>query len=212
MKKIFILAALLMTGMLAQAQDLSLGAGYLYSTLTSQTGNTKESNEVTSGAYLGGSFNIPIVGELGLAPGLYYSILTGQGTGSYLDGLVQGRVKFAEHAINLPVYLNYGMELGHADLFIFAGPTFQYGISSKYKTEVAFPWAGVSGKTMLDSYKDLSMNRFNIYMGGGLGVDLNELLRITIGFDYGLLDLDKSDEDCKQYRYNFKVGVAYLFD
>lgn len=212
MKKIFILTALLMTGTLAQAQDLSLGAGYLYSTLTSQTGNTKESNEVTSGAYLGGSFNIPIVGELGLAPGLYYSILTGQGTGSYLDGLVQGRVKFAEHAINLPVYLNYGMELGHADLFIFAGPTFQYGISSKYKFEGSIPLVGFGAREEIDSYKDLSMGRFNIYMGGGLGVDLNELIRVTVGFDYGLLDLDKSDENCKQYRYNFKVGVAYLFD
>ena len=47
---------------------------------------------------------------------------------------------------------------------------------------------------------------------GGLGADLNNLLRVTIGFDYGLLNLYKGDnENTKYNRYNFRVGVGYLF-
>lgn len=212
MKKIYaIAAALFLTGMLAQAQDLSAGVGYLYSTMSEKVGN-KTNNEVTSGAYLGVSYNIPIVDGLGIAPGFYYSILTGRGTGSILLGLGTGTVKFSEHALNIPLYLNYGMELGHANLFFFAGPTFQFGLSSKYKAEADVPLAGLIAKGEVNNYKDLNMGRFNVYMGGGIGVDLNEILRITVGFDYGLVNLNKNGTGDKSNRYNLKIGVGYLFD
>lgn len=215
MKKLYVFAAaLLMTGALAQAQELSFGAGYLNSTLTGKYNGSQQNDEAANGIFLGGTFNLPIAGELKLAPGLYYSFLFGKGNGSYLNGAATGSVTFAEHAINVPVYLNYGMNLDQVDLFIFGGPTFQYGLSSTYKVEGKLSAFGINLKTggTIDNYKDKDMSPFNIYMGGGLGADFNKMIRVTLGFDYGLLNLYKGDTADTQYnRYNFKLGVAYLF-
>lgn len=219
MKKTFYVialsAALLLAGTQARAQ-LSFGAGYLHSTLTGKTSESQMNDEHSNGLYLGGSFNIPIVGDLGIAPGLYYSLLTGTGTGSYLGGYATGTVTFMEHAVNVPVYLNYGLKLNKVRLFMYAGPTFQYGFSSTYKVDgnVNIPILGIniqSGGTV-DSYKDKEMSPFNIYVGGGLGADIAKTVRVTVGFDYGVLNLYKGQEAGTQYnRYNFKAGVAYLF-
>lgn len=212
MKKIFVLAAtLLMTASLAMAQELSVNAGYIFSTLSETSGN-QGNKESTSGVSLGASYNIPIADNLGIAPGLYYSLLTGQGSGSLLLGLANTTVKFSEHAINLPVHLNYTIGVSrHANLYLFAGPTFQVGLSSKYKAEAAIPILNLGAKTVIDNYEDLDMNRFNIFLGGGAGMDLNSTIRVTVGFDYGLLNLSKND-NVKSNRYNLKIGVAYLFD
>lgn len=218
MKKIYAIvlsAALLLVGTQANAQ-LSIGAGYLNSTLTGKSGNTTLKGEPSNGVYLGGTFNIPIAGELGIAPGLYYSLIAGSGSGTYLAGYASGNVAFTEHAVNVPVYLNYGLDMGTVKLFMFGGPTFQYGLSSTYKVDgsVTIPFFNINLKSggVIDNYKDRDISPFNIYVGGGLGADLMDMLRVTIGFDYGVLNLYKgNDTDTVYNRYNFKFGVAYLF-
>ena len=216
MKKIYTIvlsAAMLLVATDAFAQ-LSIGVGYLNSTLTTTYKGKEQDKEPSNGLYMGAGFDLPILGEnLKLTPGLYLSLLTGKESTTFLD-IVTLQSKFTEVAINLPVHLSYGMDMGHAKLFVYGGPTFQYGISSKYKVDgtAATALGVIAADGVIDNYKENDMSPFNIYLGGGLGADLNNLLRVTIGFDYGLLNLYKGDnENTKYNRYNFRVGVGYLF-
>lgn len=216
MKRIF--TVVLSTVLLLSATDafaqLSVGAGYLHSTLASTYKGKQQDNDISNGMYIGAGFDLSIVEDaLKLTPGLYLNVLTSRAAASIAGFSIQS--KFTEVALNLPVYLSYGLELNHAALFIYGGPTFQYGLSSKYKVDgtVAAPGIGVFAQDgVLDNYKELDYSPFNIYLGGGLGADLNEKLRVTLGFDYGMLNLYKGKEEGTKYnRYNFKIGVGYLF-
>ena len=127
MKKIFstlLAASLMLLGTDAFAQ-MSFNAGYLNSTLA-----TKNSSDNANGAYAGISFNVPVAGGLAIAPGVYYSFLTSKETAA-LGTIASGSGTFMEHAINVPVYLNYGIDLARdAKVFVFGGPTVQYGLAS----------------------------------------------------------------------------------
>lgn len=214
MKKILtIAAALFMMGSVAKAQIISLDAGYLFSTLTEYDDNTKTLNETSNGAFVGASYNFLITEELGVAPGLYYSFLTNKSTDTSPLGDYISTSKFSEHALNLPVYLNYCLELGHADLYFYAGPTFQYGLSSKYKSEDTYAKTGQKIQGSIDNYQDIGMSRFNLFIGGGIGTILNERIRVTLGYDHGLLNLyNVEGSSLRDYRYNVKLSLAYLFD
>ena len=72
MKKIYALvlaAALLLLGTQANAQ-FHIGVGYLNSTeITHYTNGDKPFSEMMHGFYLGGTFNIKVAGNFGIAPG-----------------------------------------------------------------------------------------------------------------------------------------------
>ena len=103
MKKFFttlLAASLMLLGTQAFAQ-MSVNAGYLNSTL-----KTKNSSDNANGAYAGVSFNVPLAGGLAIAPGVYYSMIISKETAS-LGSIISGSGTFVEHAVNVPVYLNY---------------------------------------------------------------------------------------------------------
>ena len=80
MKKIFatlLAASLMLLGTQAFAQ-ISVNAGYLNSSM--KVGSADPSN--ANGAYAGVSFNVPLVGGLAIAPGVYYSMITSKSTAS----------------------------------------------------------------------------------------------------------------------------------
>lgn len=212
MKKIAtLLAAALLLASTAHAQ-LQVGAGYLNSTLTQAS---KEAS-VTNGFYAGLSYNIPVVAGLGVAPGLYYSMLGGKNTGGVnFFGLASTSTesKFSESAINLPVYLNYGIQMAKDfKFFVFAGPTVQYGLSSTTKSNTTVSVGSHEGGTngTIDNYAN-DYGRLNVYMGGGAGMNAGRI-QVNVGFDYGLLNLyTGSDANMSSYRYNIKLGVAFVF-
>lgn len=197
MKKILsalLAASLMLLGTNAFAQ-MSFNAGYLNSTLA-----TKNTSSGSNGAYAGISFDVPISGGLGIAPGVYYSALFSKNT--ELFGFGTG--SFQEHAINVPVYLNYGFALARdTKFFIFGGPTAQYGLMSKVKHEVG------SVNATVDNYKDSDFNRFNVYLGGGVGFQAGGII-VSVGYDYGMMNQYKnSDVAC--HRSNLKIGVGFAF-
>lgn len=190
-------AAALLAGVQASAQ-VSVGAGYL--NITQSYDNT---NANGNGAYAGLSFNIPIAGGLGIAPGVYYSLANYKQDAVF--GLLKGTT--TEHAVNVPLNLNFGYNLApDMRAFIFAGPTFQYGLSSKTNTDVA--GAATVGS---DNYSDNNgQQRFVIYAGGGLGMDIANKFQVTVGYDQSVTNMIKSD-DHKVGRGLLKIGAAMLF-
>ena len=208
MKKIisFALAAsLMLLGTQAFAQ-MSVNAGYLNSTL--KTGNASSN---ANGAFAGISFNIPLVGDLGIAPGVYYSLIGSKsGDAASIFGVTfSDSSTFLEHAVNVPVYLNYGYDLTFdTRFFVFGGPTLQYGLASTVKYDGSV--GGASGSRTYNNYDNENFNRMNVYLGGGLGFKISAL-QITVGYDYGMMNQYKGDNAPKCHRSNLKIGVGFGF-
>ena len=208
MKKIFsivLAASLMLLGTQAFAQ-MSVNAGYLNSTL--KTGNTSDN---ANGAYAGVSFNIPLAGGLGIAPGVYYSMIGSKsGDAASIFGVnISGSSTFMEHAINVPVYLNYGYELARdTKIFVFGGPTVQYGLASTVKYDGSVGTA--SGSRTYSNYDNENFNRMNVYLGGGMGFQISAL-QITVGYDYGMMNQYKGDNAASCHRSNLKLGVGFCF-
>lgn len=196
MKKILttlLAATLMLLGTQAFAQ-MSVNAGYLSSSLSNE--NSKSLN--ANGAYAGISFNIPVAGGLAIAPGIYYSMING-------DNLAYGLLpigKMTEHAVNVPLYLNYGFELARdTKVFLFGGPTAQYAIANSVK---------VSDNIKGSNFDEKNYNRMNVYLGGGLGFQVSAI-QITVGYDYGMMNQYKGDNVPNFHRSNLKLGLGFQF-
>lgn len=218
MKKLFVsifAATMLLMGTDAFAQ-LVPGAGYLFSHEKGVSEKTSEQEVYKlNGFYVGASYNIPIVGGLGVAPGLYADMLFYNGSAT-LYGVFTTSQHYTELALNLPINLNYRLEVSdNFSLCAFAGPVFQVGLvaRSTYNTRLDYAFIHVNEGEAYNHYNSDNgdMNRFNIYAGGGLGFQVGDLL-FTVGYDHNLLNIDKSsDEGWKTNRNQIKVGVNFAF-
>ena len=218
MKKIFatlLAASLLLIGTQAHAQ-LATGAGYLFASETTSTSNSSADAIPHHGFYLGGSYNVPIVAGLGVAPGFYVDMLLYSYNYSAGSAFVGGTVseRYTEVALNVPVNLTYSFEFGRdLALRFFAGPVFQYGVMARstYNEAVNIGPIHISDGQAYNHYDSQNgdTNPFNIYLGGGLGFQAGDLM-LTVGYDHNLLDIDKS-ENTKTNRHQIKAGINFLF-
>ena len=203
MKRIITLiaAAVMMTVATNSFAQLSVGAGYLHAGDQITLQGISDPFEVgMNGAYAGFSYNLPISDLIGIAPGLYYSLLMCDDSFEDIPGT---DIKIREHFVNVPVYFNLGFNVGaNSRLFLFAGPTVQLGVASK----TTYP----ALSTTHDNYKDNDYSRTNVLLGGGLGLNLGRF-QITAGYDHGMFNLDKSGDGTKRIKRYAKAGVAYRF-
>lgn len=134
-----------------------------------------------------------------------------------------------EFDINVPVNVNYAFEIGRDfKVFLYAGPVFQLGIVSKASYEASAGIAGIggvstgkyttdnySGKTFDSSNKEVGQkdggyqNPFNIYVGGGAGIQ-SGAFQVIIGYDHSLLNFSKNSNETAS-RSQIKLGVGYAF-
>ncbi|MBQ1866530.1 MAG: PorT family protein [Bacteroidales bacterium] len=211
MKKILSIifcGAMMLAGTNAFAQ-LSVGAGYLNDTFKFSEGDFSDSFN-SNGFYAGAFYNFTLAGNLSLNPGLYFSYLTGD-TGDeifYYDG------KCTEMSLNVPLNFRYNLDLASdTRLFVYAGPTFQYGLSAKFKPDVPTIDLGpseISAKER-DLYDDDFYSRGDIKLGGGVGFELFDAIQVTVGYKYGLLNRVKDSDGVKIHHGTLNFGVAYLF-
>lgn len=215
MKKIAIgllAAVLFLVGTQSHAQVL-VGAGYLFA-----SEKTSGYNETTPyhGFYIGASYNIHLVKGLGVAPGLYANFLahseSASGGGAKAGIFLMGTAR--EFALNLPVKLNYAFELGKdRRIFAFAGPVFQLGLSNKTTVNGSVNVGPIhyGGGEKVNNYdpQNGTANRFNIYLGGGIGVQLGDII-FLVGYDHNLLDIDRVD-NYRTNRNQIKVGISLDF-
>lgn len=232
MKKIFAIvlgAALMLAGTNAFAQ-LSVGAGWLNSTETVKSGNSDPSKTNLNGFYVGGQYNLPIVSGLGVAPGLYVSGIFAKVNNSDSAYGVSGSTNASsrEFDLNVPVNVNYAFEIGRDfKVFVYAGPVFQLGIVSKASYEASLSAGGLglsTGKYTTDNYSGKTYNAkneevgqhdggyqnpFNIYLGGGAGIQ-SGAFQVIIGYDHSLLNFSKNSNETAS-RSQIKLGVGYAF-
>ena len=208
MKKFFptlLAASLMLLGTQAYAQK-SVNVGYLNSTQSFKNSDGVNSN----GVYAGVSFNLPLAGGFSVAPGVYYSLIANKsgGSGEIFGIPVSASSSFVEHALNVPLYLNYGFPLARDTKFlIYAGPTAQCGLAST--TRLSGGVGKEEGGKVYNNYEG-NLNRFNVYLGGGVCFQVAGF-QINVGYDYGMVNLYKGEKATKTHRSNLKVGLGYLF-
>lgn len=222
MKKFFVsffAASLMLLGTQAFAQIVP-GAGYLRSmdNVKATNGNST-SADAKNGFYLGASYNIPIAGVLGVAPGFYVDMLfqhkDTNGGSSYLN--YTGGSRYTEVDLNIPVNLTLKFGVGsNASIVAFAGPVFQYTVMARSTFNAAVSILGINisdgtAYNHLDA-KNGDTNPFNIYLGGGAGVQVGDL-QFIVGYDYSMLNRmnTKNFDGYDSRRGNLKVGINFAF-
>ena len=213
MKKFFFLAVASLFLSISAGAQLVGGAGYIYS---SEKTTGIDGTHPFHGFFVGASYNFPLVSGLGVAPGLYATVLL------HNDNTAAGSVKVGynvmgsdrEISLKLPVNLTYRLDLGHdRGIIAYAGPVFQLGVTNSTSVSgsvnfLGFTYGNGDSVNNYDTKKG-SMNRFNVYLGGGVGVQLGDMI-FHLGYDHSLMDIDKSTNYVTS-RGQLIVGLALEF-
>lgn len=199
-------------GMSAYAQ-IHVGAGYVNSVVT----NAISENDVLSdrtyrGFYAGLGYTIPVALGISFTPGIYFEsvssnlVLENSAMISYSDD--------SEQFVDVPLLFSYGIDLAPGfRVLAFAGPTATLGVRSvsKFHTHI-LQFDYDTDEVITDYYADDGMKRFDLKVGGGLGLEVLNHICITVGYNWGLLD----PRNVKLYqqpfnRNQFHAGISYLF-
>lgn len=196
MKKIIITLALSALAATSAFAQFSVGAGYLNVTNKTTIVNTSSTSNF-NGFYVGGDYTVELGGDdLVMIPGVYYAMASNK------SNLATTTIQ----SLAIPIHFAYNVEISDMiSIFPFAGPQMNIGLSSVTKTEIAGAQISIENYT-----EDSELNRINIALAAGLGIDLMETIRLKFAYNWGLLDLNK-DEDIKLTNTNWQIGVAFLF-
>ena len=110
-------------------------------------------------------------------------------------------------------------------LYVFAGPTFEIGLKSADKLSIAeigeISYNYYTGKfsSSSDEITDIVASsglfpdqkvydRFDVMLGGGIGLQVIKFLDIKVGYDYGLVNRYRKEVDKTVNRGQFYVGVG----
>ena len=192
MKKIILTLALAAVAALSANAQIGVGVGYATKNLVNG-----DNTASYAGFYGGGNYNIELSNGICVAPGIDVSYVSNSGTLATID------YKNTEMYLGIPLHFNYAIEIANGfKLTPFVGPTISFGLSSKHEDEVL----GTS-----DNYGNNSnYGRFDILVGGGVAFDVQDLIRVSFGYNLGLLDRNSSD-DVTTKANGLHFGVAYLF-
>ncbi|MBR6002850.1 MAG: hypothetical protein IK045_08325 [Bacteroidales bacterium] len=226
MRKVLLIAALLLAGATASFAQFHLGGGYLgeYSSYRSKFGNERRhSADWLNGFYVGGSYNVALGGVegLGLAPGAYFSFVGGWD----YDANVYGWGFVHRTAIEIPLHITYAHDLGPGAIFGYAGPAFNVGLG--YKCRLRY-YYGEDEDTIkvLNLYRKGNKpgflgtyQRFDCKFALGAGYRW-EHLAAEMGWEFGLVNQYSravrngyKEEGGKgsAHIHSFHFGVAYVF-
>lgn len=202
MKKLLLTLTLVAAVTVPSFAQISAGIGYANDTKTWAILG-ENLNTGYNGIYFGAEYNFKFGDVMSVAPGLYLSSLTA----TYKESLFPGFSwvgKFSEWNISVPVDVRAGFDFSQSVRgLIFAGPTFQIGFSSKFKS---------TGVDPVNLYDGMGYSPFNIMMGGGIGVEFAEKLRLSVRYDAGLLNRNTSKKDrSKILDRGLHAGISYIF-
>ncbi len=219
MKKILLTIALAAVAAVSASAQLSVGAGYSMNNATAVSDDSSTEGQ-TAGFYVEGTINIPVTGALSLAPSLRYTFHSAKDASSAaLASLASTTIEgtTTEHYVTVPVMARYNLDLGGAKVFVFAGPTFDFGLSSELKIDSttsgsvldAIGLSGSSTRTVDQYGEDSNYKNFDILVGGGLGIQIGHI-QAKAGYHYGLMDRDGSDK-VKLSDARIEAGLAFVF-
>lgn len=201
MKKIIISLAIAIAAAVSVSAQVSVGAGYLNQTNKTTVSNNSSSRAL-NGFYAGVDLGYGLGYGLSIVPGVYYGYISGKTTA--LEGVAEAN--YVRHDIAIPVNVKYGIDILDAlNVFAYAGPQFNIGLASTSTATVA----GIS-KSINNFDENGAERRFDLSIGVGLGFDVADLIRINLGYNFGLLNRANS-ENVVTKANTLHVGLAVLF-
>ena len=221
--------------------DMSAGngveIGYLHSSYrTNLNSDEMKTASPMSGFQVGLMKDMNIVAGLSLQSGLTYSYLNSAEKEEVPMFNITG--SYTEHMLNIPIQVKYTFDIIPAfGVYVFAGPTLSLGLAATTKFSVSGSIAGntLEGNLKYNAYtnklksdnipdeyvnlvnqylpQDRVMNRFDVLMGGGVGVNIIKFVTVKGGFDYGLLNRLKGDlanaGKLNRMQYYISVGLTF---
>ena len=221
--------------------DMSAGngveIGYLHSSYrTNLNSDEMKTASPMSGFQVGLMKDMNIVAGLSLQSGLTYSYLNSAEKEEVPMFNITG--SYTEHMLNIPIQVKYTFDIIPAfGVYVFAGPTLSLGLAATTKLSVSGSIAGntLEGNLKYNAYtnklksdnipdeyvnlvnqylpQDRVLNRFDVLMGGGVGVNIIKFVTVKGGFDYGLLNRLKGDlanaGKLNRMQYYISVGLTF---
>lgn len=196
MKKIFALIAILFS-MFVGMQNInaqSINVGYVSSAYTVNEGTSSAAMN-GNGLYVGFDYDYPVAANLLFNPGIDID---------YIRYNVYGSVYGNAFYLRVPLHLKYAYRLDNMfELFGAAGPSLTYALGGK----IRYHEGGISyTEEMFDEYDQ----RFDVPLGFEVGANINKSFKISIGYDFGLVNQIKSS-DYKLVKNIFHAGIGYNF-
>ena len=197
MKKIILTLALAAVAAIGAHAQIGVGVGYTQKNFT-------DVFNAEAGLFVGANYNIELVNGIAVAPGVEFAMLNWKED----DNNYQ-----KENYIAVPVMFNYGIEIVDGiKIAPYLGPTFSFGISSKGRNSLSTIASAILGGSSEGSLYGENSNytQFDILVGGGVAIEVMDMIRAFVGYNQGLLDRWNNDNaTVKTSGVNF--GVAYLF-
>lgn len=237
MKRIIVIFAAMVFAAIQMNAQVSIEAGYLNTMYSSKAfdSNEKENMKPFDGFTVGVNDDIRLVAGLSIQPGLYYSYGTIRENKEVLG--LNPKFVTTEHNLSIPVNIKYSFKvLPILNIYVYAGPTFFLGVASENAVNISGKIAGMdvsgefrynnySGKIHSDNLSDelqekingympeSNLSRFDVLVGGGIGVDLFKFLTVKGGYDYGLVNRYKGDAAKNAFlnRSQFYISIGFKF-
>ena len=235
---VIILAALIAAAGTDAFAQFGVNVSYMNSnTWTRSNAGGEPAKMNTNGFAVGIDHNIRIVGNiLSIQPGIYYQHLLKSEDIAEISGLA-ARDTYMENYLAVPVYLKVGFNILPKNilrLYVFAGPTFEVGLMASNRIsvngsllgqnvdgEISYNYYSGKIKSSSEEFNSLAENyfqtdgqgqygRFDIMLGGGVGLQVVRFLDIKVGYDYGLVNRLKGTlaENATANWGQFYVGVG----
>jgi len=209
MKKInqsILIVALIALSISANAQRVGIEVGYVNSSENTETGS-----DAVNGFQVGPMAEINLQGNLNLQYGLLYTYLKDSYSPDY--GLYD---TYTGHFLDVPIRLKADFPVtNNFSFFAFGGPNFQLGLAQNTEEVTEFD----NGDVLVENFNryendyddngEPDLNRFNLQFGVGGGIQFQNI-QLKLGYDWGLLDLDKTrDVTLKSNKMTASIGFQF---
>ena len=209
---------------------VSLSVGYLHSGYRHKewVSEEVERDKGLNGLYIGVTKDFPVVRRaLYFQSGLTYQYQTA--SNRFKEGLINLVSERNEHYVDIPLRLKFVMNvLPELRAFVYAGPTLDFGLSSslKYRAKIGdevakYAYNYYTGKVKTNTIPDYeptvpegAYRRFDVLMGGAVGVELFDIAEVKLGFDWGMINKNRKKEIADYittHRNLFHLGVGVRF-
>lgn len=183
----------------------------------------------TNGFTVGIDNELKLIGNfLSIQPGLYYQHLLASEDIVDLGSQLYAKNTYSDYFLAIPLHVKLGFNIlpnKMLRVYVFAGPTFEIGLKSEDKFSIAgegeISYNYYTGKlsSSSDEITDIVASsglfpdqkvygRFDVMVGGGVGIQVIRFLDIKVGYDYGLVNRYRKEVDKTVNRGQFYVGVG----
>jgi len=166
-----------------------------------------------NGGRIGVTANYDLKNNFSLLTGVLYSVVYSNKQQGYPSSTFV-TYKTLGHFLDIPLHATYNLPITNTlKVFAFAGPSLNVGLYQKQDITSTQTYSAsnplyVAPKT-IDFYKESVLNRLNLQLGVGGGVQWKHL-QLKSGYDFGINNLNKVDTG-NLYQKGWYVTFSYEF-